>query len=173
MCSESSDEEAITNKPIAAAPLITSADFWATMDPYISPFNPVDLKCLEPIEVPTEDQIQIPPLGKHYSIVMQDGKAPIEEIKEKEPEICCGDLTQRLLASMLEENTYAPMEIDNPEVSRSCLPLDAKPTADYNALKIETLEERISMELKCIGLLDEVNISYFYCYHICTYWYIF
>lgn len=160
----SEDDDGISSKPIPAAvpaPLLTSAEFWTTMEPYISPFNPVDLKCLEPIEIPHDEQIQIPPLGKHYSIVMQDAKvAPVEETKEKEPEICCGDLTQRLLASMLEENSFSPMELDNFDVSHSCLPLDLKPTADYNPQKIETLEDRISMELKCIGLLDEVRIRF-------------
>mmetsp|Transcript_20235 Transcript_20235/g.25657 ORF Transcript_20235/g.25657 Transcript_20235/m.25657 type:complete len:419 (+) Transcript_20235:1170-2426(+) len=149
---ESSDEDELINKPASSTPLVSSADFWGTMEPFIAPFNPVDLKCLEPYEIPSDD-IAIPPLGKHYSITMQDSKPAKEEEKEKQNEISCGDLTQRLFASMLEQETYR--DLDTTGISRSCLPLDVPPTADYNSNKMETLEDRISMELRCIGLLDE------------------
>jgi len=158
--SDSSDEDDLAPKPInSSAPLITSADFWGTMEPYISPFNPVDLKCLQPVEIPPDGSINIPALGKHYSLVLQD-KGIDTDVKKQNNEISCGNLTQRLLASLLEVDNHVDTRGISGASIESCLPLDVPPTADYSSQKMENLEDRICMELRYIGLMDEVCLIF-------------
>lgn len=159
---EDGDEEEIVSKPTAnnSAPLLASANFWASMEPYVAPFNAVDLHYLKPIEYPAEGHTTIPPLGKHYSHT----DSSMEPVPEKEPEeeeknenkVSCRDLTQRVLASLLEvENNGDDPMIDTSEISRTSLPLEVPPTSDYSTVRMDSLEERVRMELMCIGLLDE------------------
>lgn len=129
------------------------------MEPYISPFNPVDLKCLQPVEIPPDGSINIPALGKHYSLVLQD-KGIDTDVKKQNNEISCGNLTQRLLASLLEVDNHVDTRGISGASIESCLPLDVPPTADYSSQKMENLEDRICMELRYIGLMDEVCLIF-------------
>ena len=88
---EEEEDDDGTSKPAAnnsATPLVSSVGFWASVDPYVAPFNPVDLAHLQPID-PNGVQTIIPPLGKHYG--QQDGRQ-----MEQEPDtprgVGCGEI---------------------------------------------------------------------------------
>ena len=101
---------------------------------------------------------------------------------EEDKGLHCGDLTSRVLAALIEEkivpnSTSIPTLTsnsnsfslkpskensfeDNSTSDTSCLPITTPPVYDFSQNSIVNLEERIKLELKAIGLLEEdINVS--------------
>jgi len=153
------------------------------MEVYFAPFTEADMRYCAPVNPDQDEAVSsIPPLGKffreiwaeedHVDIRQAKGDAQAEE--ESEKGVGCGDLTARILAALIEEkvipsppaevNGKNPSENGSPSLDKLFnynhvdsvpLPPDAPPTYDYSPQAMLTLEERIKMELRSIGLLDD------------------
>lgn len=88
----------------------------------------------------------------------------------------CGDLTSRILSALIEEN-IVPMEMkktlengtafptflktlpQDKDTSPSCIPIEKPASYDYSLETFVALEERIKLELKSVGLLDDSDFD--------------
>eukprot|EP01119_Soliformovum_irregulare_P020058 TRINITY_DN6457_c0_g1_i1.p1 TRINITY_DN6457_c0_g1~~TRINITY_DN6457_c0_g1_i1.p1 ORF type:complete len:537 (-),score=141.24 TRINITY_DN6457_c0_g1_i1:77-1687(-) len=168
-------------------------NFWLDMEPYFSPFTSDDVRFCHPQGIEEDDSaFIIPPLGKshHRSDEWEDDYEtdflrphryrddPMEAAHPvvtdlSERSIACGDLTQRILAALIEEaiipasihgRLHSDADVGDVFTSHAgleedTLPLWTPPTFDYSHAAMLSLEERIKMELCSIGLLDDEDLD--------------
>lgn len=146
----------------------TSANFWQSISPFCKTLAVADLLPLTPQSLSDSDpDFVIPPLGKHYSESSRANEANWSASKGAnsaagrasgalDGDVRCGDVTQRILAALIEEKLI--VQPNPPEIhllTTSALPLDSPPTADYSRAAMLSLDDRIRLELRSVGLLDD------------------
>ena len=109
----------------------------------------VDFDFLLPVEL-SETELILPKLGKHYSLTSARGKNKLQ--KPVEPPVTCGDVTQRILASLIPDNNSSPLQVS----PHSHLDL---PSTD---LTMNELEDKLRLELKALDLFDDVFFLFFF-----------
>eukprot|EP00011_Vannellida_sp_DIVA3-517-6-12_P001326 CAMPEP_0114626102 /NCGR_PEP_ID=MMETSP0168-20121206/11607_1 /TAXON_ID=95228 ORGANISM="Vannella sp., Strain DIVA3 517/6/12" /NCGR_SAMPLE_ID=MMETSP0168 /ASSEMBLY_ACC=CAM_ASM_000044 /LENGTH=534 /DNA_ID=CAMNT_0001837393 /DNA_START=172 /DNA_END=1773 /DNA_ORIENTATION=+ len=149
----------------------TSANFWQSISPFSKTLTVADLLPLKPQSLSDSDpDFVIPPLGTHYSETLRDSSWTAANNAAKASgrggssfdggDVRCGDVTQRILAALIEEKLIVePNTPADPFLATSALPLDSPPTADYSRPAMLSLDDRIRMELRSIGLLDDEDAN--------------
>lgn len=103
------------------------------------------------------------------TVVIEDGETKLVP--------SCGELTSRILAALIEENIIPPEFQENVDdttrngdskilknysernTPSSSIPIQTPPTYDYSIETFVALEERIKLELRSIGLLDDSDFD--------------
>ncbi|CAB4058504.1 TADA3 [Lepeophtheirus salmonis] len=163
----------------------TPSRFWAFVEPYCAPITSDDIKLLEDL-IKTHDDIsdyyRIPPLGEHYASrwagedlenerlkgsgeeeIGEKGSClpKIEDLSKDVPTFY--DLTQRLVAGLMEENVMTPIE-DSMDGRNGCDEKDGgtvsyikseSNTQSISATNPNSLEARVRKELEEQGILDK------------------
>eukprot|EP01113_Clastostelium_recurvatum_P036546 TRINITY_DN5225_c0_g1_i3.p1 TRINITY_DN5225_c0_g1~~TRINITY_DN5225_c0_g1_i3.p1 ORF type:complete len:728 (-),score=252.91 TRINITY_DN5225_c0_g1_i3:211-2394(-) len=157
--------------------------FWQAMEQYFRHITDADLDFIAPTSLRDDDPaLNIPALGTHYAQVWasEDGddrrhgrmsgrKGAMDDVHrfegddgtDREDQVIVGDLTQRVLQALFEENLVIPHPsspsddkpnnpVDDLITSEGLLP----PVNNYNKTSMYTLEERLRLELRDLGLLE-------------------
>merc|ERR1711988_1890374 len=170
-------KEVAEKEPISALP---PTDFWKEMQPYFAEITEENLKDLFPEKLQPDDPIfDIPKLGENYrdKWAAEDGtgKGSRKSKSSKHPakasgtkhddkkNLFCKDMTSRLVSALVHGNgrissstqkkIFAPVAEDQAESP------SAGVIKDHNPNIMPTLEERIKIELRSIGLLEHEKIS--------------
>lgn len=150
-------------------------NFWQDMEPFFAPFSSEDVKFCTPQGIDEDDpSFAIPPLGKvgHTKAEWDSDsdsdsfRPPSKNLRGHENlppvnlttrSISCGDLTQRILAALIEEQILPslPPWISDDDPLSPTIP----PTYDYSHSAMLSLEERIRLELRSLGLLDDDDME--------------
>jgi len=151
--------------------------FWAFVEPYCAPIQQDDLKFLEDLVKGYDDMSEfhrVPPLGQHYSIrwakedlELEKSKGGNEENKDVKDEAAkllkkekndsppFGELTQRLVQGLMEENLMT--QVDDVMVERNNEDNIGSRNSFIASLKVangDSLEKRLKKELEEQGILD-------------------
>jgi len=164
---EDKENDEVNEKPNPHSVHQAQSAFWPSLHPYLKFFTEDDLAYLMPRQIKSNDSaFIIPPLGsqsetnEHKHKVSNTGTGSLEEDIEGLTDIaCCGDLTSRILSALIEEklliNTSDINYFDKNEIDE--IPFGQAPTSDFSPSNIANLEDRIKIELKSIGLFEEIN----------------
>jgi len=163
---EDKENDEINEKPNPHYVHQAQSAFWPSLHPYLRYITEDDLVYLMPRQIkPNDSAFIIPPPGsqsdtnEHKHKVTTANGSIDEDIDGLTDIACCGDLTSRILSALIEEklllstqdiNTFDKNEIDE-------IPYGQPPTSDYSPSNMANLEDRIKLELKSIGLFEEVN----------------
>lgn len=160
--------------------------FWAFVEPYCAPITPEDIKLLEDLIKTHQDMSEyhkIPPLGQHYTQLWAKEDMENERIKsstlnetngdslpnadellmpKNEPgpeEAPFGELTQRLVAGLMEESVMTSID-DSMEAAKKAGLENQDHLGKANLIKslnvsnADSLEARVRKELEDQGILD-------------------
>lgn len=182
---EYDNDEEMTALDMYSQGLTPQHNFWTEMDPYFTSFTQEDLAFCRPKPIDSTDPaFVIPGFGSAYedpsSLSSNSAASDPSTFDESDRPIQVGELTQRLLAAFVEQKLVVPAEKKDDEDKEnknthnnissllassiiktedsngdSCVPINMPPTYDYSHNYALSLEDRIKLELKSIGLLDE------------------
>lgn len=169
-------------KPLAATTPTTPKNeipnkFWAFVEPYCAPLQQDDVKFLEDLIKGYSDMgeyYRTPPMGQHFAIrwakedlelernkggdenkdvTGEEVKAPKKELKADSSPF--GELTQRLVQGLMEENLMA--QVDDMMVERTKDDEAGTRNSFIQSLRVangDSLERRLKKELEEQGILD-------------------
>jgi len=156
----------------------TPARFWQFVEPYCAPIQGEDVKFLEDMMKGYSDMgeyYRVPPLGQHYAIRWakedmeaekaknndenKDSKDDVKPLKkeknEKADQSPFGELTQRLVQGLMEENLMT--QVDDMMVATGKDEDIGSRNSFIQSLKVangDSLEKRLKKELEEQGILD-------------------
>jgi hypothetical protein len=122
----------------------------------------------------TDEGLGSPPPGRQsLRSIKGEGGAEFDYPEDEDADPIMGDMTQRILQSLIDENIimnrppspFSDETVINPNIdenNKEMLPhhgIPAIPVASYSRQNMINLEERIRMELRAIGLLDDDEID--------------
>ncbi|KAI9342154.1 histone acetyltransferases subunit 3-domain-containing protein [Pilaira anomala] len=154
-------------------PIVT---FWTTIEPYFKVLAEEDREYLIEKEQDEKPYI-IPPLGRHYTDVWSEDELPamsrshspatsssshdnlryVDQITEDhlyKDDITCGNLTERLLSSLVPDDNITIVE-DEDDIYYNYDPVGKPPYHD-----IAQFEERLKSELRYAGLFGEDDMDW-------------
>jgi len=155
----------------------TPARFWQFVEPYCAPITPEDVKLLEELLKGYGDMgeyYRVPPLGQHFAIRWakedleaekakgggdenKDVKEDVMKMlkKEKAESSPFGELTQRLVQGLMEENLMT--QVDDMQVQSGKDEDSGTKNSFIQSLKVangDSLEKRLKKELEEQGILE-------------------
>ena len=156
----------------------TPARFWQFVEPYCAPIQGEDVKFLEDMLKGYSDMgeyYRVPPLGQHYAIRWakedmeaekaknndenKDSKDDVKPIKKEKNDKAdtspFGELTQRLVQGLMEENLMT--QVDDMMVATGKDEDIGSRNSFIQSLKVangDSLEKRLKKELEEQGILD-------------------
>ena len=155
----------------------TPARFWQFVEPYCAPITPEDVKLLEELLKGYGDMgeyYRVPPLGQHFAIRWakedleaekakgggdenKDVKEDVVKMlkKEKAESSPFGELTQRLVQGLMEENLMT--QVDDMQVQSGKDEDSGTKNSFIQSLKVangDSLEKRLKKELEEQGIVS-------------------